>query len=164
MRRVDANDAASICVMAGSYYQGLHGLQQDEGRAIKLYAKAAELGCSKAHYNLGMLYHERGDLKKAKFHFEAAAMAGDEVARFNVGSLEANSRNLKRAMKHWTIAASAGNYIAMHHFLRLCFENGLVSRESINSTLAAYNASCAEVRSEARDAYIRMYTSNISAE
>ncbi len=66
MRRVDANDAASICVMAGSYYQGLHGLQQDEGRAIKLYAKAAEhakaaeLGCSKAHCILGDIYHEGG--------------------------------------------------------------------------------------------------------
>jgi hypothetical protein len=30
-----------------------------------------------------------------------------------------------------------------------------VSRESIDSTLAAYNNSCAEMRSEARDSYIR---------
>jgi TPR repeat protein len=156
MKRVEANDAASICVMAGSYYQGLHGLQRDEERAIELFTKSAELGFSKAHYNLGMLYHERGDLKKAKFHFEAAAMAGDKVARFNVGSLEANSGNVERAIKHWTIGASAGDYVAMHK-LRRYFKKGFVGRESIDSTLAAYNASSAEMRSEARDAYIRIY-------
>jgi hypothetical protein len=41
--------------------------------------------------------------------------------------------------------------------LRLCFEKGYVSKESIDSILAAYNNSCAEVRSEARDAYLRAF-------
>ena len=68
-------------------------------------------------------------MKKAKFHFEAAAMAGHEVARCNLGGLEAESGNMERAHKHWTIAASAGHYIAMIE-LRLSFEQGLVSRES----------------------------------
>ena len=76
------------------------------------------------------------------------------MARNTLGVMEAQSGNMERAIKHWTIGASAGNYLAMHH-LRLCFERGHVSRESINSTLAAYNASCAEMRSEARDAYIQ---------
>ena len=164
MKRVAANDAASINLLADSYYKGLNGVQQDRAKAIELLTKSADLGNSEAHNRLGKIYHEGGNMKKAKFHFESAAMAGDEVARCNVGSLEANSGNVERAMKHWAIAASAGEYNAMHHFLSICFENGHVSRESINSTLAAYNASCAEMRSEARDAYIRMYTSNISAE
>jgi hypothetical protein len=43
----------------------------------------------------------------------------------------------------------------MHH-LRIAVEKGFVSRESIDSTLAAYNSSCVEMRSEARDAYIRV--------
>ena len=43
---------------------------------MDLYARAAELGCSKAHSNLADIYHEGGDLKKAKFHNVAAAMAG----------------------------------------------------------------------------------------
>jgi hypothetical protein len=34
---------------------------------------------------LGDVYHKGGDMKKAKFHFEAAAMAGNEVARCIVG-------------------------------------------------------------------------------
>jgi hypothetical protein len=68
--------------------------------------------------------------------------------------LEYNSGNIERALKHWTIAASAGCYTAMEQ-LRTGFEQGFVSRESINSTLAVYNNSCAEMRSDARDARIR---------
>ena len=52
------------------------------------------------------------------------------------------------------IVASAGDYDAMNS-LQIEFKQGLVSRESIDSTLTAYNNSCAEMRSEARDAYIR---------
>ena len=107
---------------------------QDREKAIKLYVRAADLGCSQAHFKLGDIYHEGGDMKKAKFHFEAAAMAGHEVARCNLGGLEAESGNMERAHKHWTIAASAGHYIAMIE-LRLSFEQGLVSRESSDSTL-----------------------------
>jgi TPR repeat protein len=117
---------------------------------MELYVRAAELGSSKAHNNLAGIYREGGNLKKAKFHFEAAAMAGDEVAQFNVGFIEADDGNTERAIKYWTIAASAGEYIAMHH-LRTFVGQVAISRESINSTLAAYNNACAEMRSEARD-------------
>jgi hypothetical protein len=82
-------------------------------------------------------------------------MAGREGARFNLGILEAQSGNIERAVKHWTIGASAGDFGAMHE-LRTLFEQGFISRESIDSTLAAYNDSCAEMRSEARDAYLRI--------
>ena len=157
MRRAEANDADSICMLARNYYQGFNGFQQDHARAIELFTKSAELGCSQAHSSLGNIYLEGGDMKKAKFYFEAAAMAGHDVARYNLGVMESNSGNVDgavRAMKHWIIAASAGCYDAMNQ-LRILFENGLVSRESINSTLAAYNNSCAEFRSEARDACIQ---------
>jgi TPR repeat protein len=154
MMRVEANDAASICLLANLYQHGLNGFQQDHMKATELYVRAAELGSIKAHDQLANVYREGGNLKKAKFHFEAAAMAGCEVARFNLGVMEAESRNIEQAMKHWTIAASAGSFNAMQH-LKICFERGLVSRDSIDSILAAYNNSCAEMRSEARDAYSR---------
>jgi hypothetical protein len=57
------------------------------------------------------------------------------------------------------IAASAGEYKAMKAVLR-CFEEGICSRDQIDSTLIAYNDSCAEMRSEARDSFIRMYMIN----
>jgi len=154
MKRVEANDAASIYLLAGSYYQGLHGLQRDEERAMELLTRAADLGCSDAHHNMAVFYHEGGDLKKTKFHWEAAAMAGHEGARNNLGVIEAESGNMERAVKHWKIAASAGHCKAMFQ-LRSCFERGLVSRDTIDSTLEAYNDSCAEMRSKDRDAYIR---------
>ena len=62
---------------------------------------------------------------------------------------------MERAVKHYKIAASAGHYLAMHSFL-VTFNQGMVSRDAIDSTLIAYNSSCAEMRSEARDAYIRL--------
>jgi TPR repeat protein len=151
---VEVNDPTSTYLLANSYYNGLNGLQQDRTKAIELYAKAADLGHSEAHCNLANIYRQGGDLKKAKFHLEAAAMAGDDVARFHLGIMEANSGNMERAVKHFTIAASAGCFGAMD-YLRIGFEEGAISRESIDSTLAAYNNSCAELRSKARDAYIR---------
>jgi hypothetical protein len=58
-------------------------------------------------------------------------------------------------VKHFTIAASAGHHVAMNNLL-VAFNNGVGSRESIDSTLVAYNTSCADMRSEARDACIQI--------
>jgi tetratricopeptide (TPR) repeat protein len=156
-KRVEANDAASINLLAFHYHHGLNGYQEDHGKAKELYARSADLGCSDASYALGSIYRRGGDMKKAKFHYEAAAIAGHEVARYNLGVMEYKLGNVERAVKHWTIAASAGYHTAMHELL-LCFEEGAVSKESINSILAAYNNSCAELRSEARDAYLHNLT------
>jgi TPR repeat protein len=154
MKRVEANDASSISVLAQHYQHGLRGVEQDHAKAMNLFNRAAELGYSKAHNNLAGIYYEGGNVKKAKFHCEAAAMAGLEVSRYNLGVMESQSGNMERAVKHWTIGASAGCYDAMQH-LRLYFEQRHVSRELIDSTLEAYNNSCAKMRSEARDACIR---------
>jgi TPR repeat protein len=77
MKRVKVNDAASIGVLANFYHNGRVGLQQDHNKAIELWIRAAELGWSKAHCYLAEVCDE-GDMKKAKFHLEAAAMAGNE--------------------------------------------------------------------------------------
>ena len=54
-----------------------------------------------------MYYYEGGHLKKAKFHYEAVAMAGHEAARCNLGTIKGASGHVEQAIKHWTIAASA---------------------------------------------------------
>jgi len=158
MKRVEANDAAAIFILGNSYHKGLLGLPQDLTKAMELYTWAVNLGYSKAHCILGDIY-EGVDLKKAKFHKEAAAMAGYEMARYNLGGMELRSRNMERAVKHWTIAASSGCFKSMHN-LQVALKNGHVSTESIHSTLTAYNNSCAEMRSEARDSYIRLKINN----
>jgi len=162
MKRVDANDAGAIYLMGNYYYHGNLGLQQDWARAMELWKQAAELGSSLAHYHLGTQYDAEGDSKKSKCHYEAAAMAGHEVARSNLGCMEAQSGNMGQAVKHWVIAASAGEYNAMDNLL-IAFNQGSTSRATIDSTLAAYNTSCAEMRSDARDAAIRLYITRISA-
>jgi len=108
------------------------------------------------------IYYKGGDLKKAKFHGEAAAMAGNEAARYDLGILESNLGNMERAVKHWMIAASAGDFGAMHQ-LRAIFEAGALSRDDIDSSLTAYNDCCVEMRSEARDAYLCEYINDIGA-
>jgi TPR repeat protein len=138
------------------YEHGITGLQQDRTKAMELYARAADLGCYKAHCYLGNMYYEGRSLKKAKFHYEAAALAGHEVARFIIGRLEAKSGNMDQAVKHWNIAASAGCYISIHQLIT-SFKRGHIIRDAINLTLKAYNNACAEMRSDARDAYIRKY-------
>jgi TPR repeat protein len=152
MKRVEANDAGSIYQLANDYYHGDLGLLQDQERAMELWKQAADLGYSKAHYHLG-IHDAEGNSKKEKFHYEAAAMAGHEAARYNLGITEEKSGKQERAVKHWMIAASAGHHYAMDT-MRDVFEKGLVNRDAIDSILTAYNNSCAEMQSEARDAYI----------
>jgi TPR repeat protein len=155
MKRVEANDAGAIYMLGNSYHHGLNGFQQDQTKAIELYNRAADLGSSEAHNFLGNIYRGGGDVKKAKFHYEAAAMAGNEMARLALGTMEYNDGNMERAVKHLMISASAGCYVSMQR-LKICFEKGLVSSESINSALIAYNNACAEMRSKARNACIRI--------
>jgi TPR repeat protein len=154
LKRVDANDAGAIFMLAHHYYHGIGGLQQDHAKAKELYSRSANLGYSVAHHNLAGVYDEGGVLKKKKFHLEAATMAGHEVARFNLGLMESESGNMERAINYWVIAAASGCYAAMYA-LTICFGNGYVSSEAFDSTLTAYNTSCAEMRSEARDACIQ---------
>ena len=153
MKRVKANDAGSMCELAMYFRHGEGGLQQDRTKAMELFARAADLGSNQAHDYLGAEYYEGGDLKKAKFHLGAAAMAGNEKARCNLGNLEGKSGNVGRGLKHLKIAASAGHHEAMHNLL-VAFRIGMVNRDTIDSTLAAYNTSCVEMRTEARDKYM----------
>jgi hypothetical protein len=82
-------------------------------------------------------------------------MAGHDVARCNLGTMEHKSGKMERAVKNWMIAASAGNFYAMMLNLQKVFEKGHVSTDEFHSTLTAYNNSCVDMRSEARDAFIK---------
>jgi TPR repeat protein len=154
MKRVKANDAGAIFELGDWYDKGGEGVLQDRAKSRELVTRASVLGSSKANYFLGQKYRKEGDLKKAKFHYEAAAMAGHELARCNIGSLEFIAGNKERALKHWTIAASTGNDSAMQNLQSRVYE-GSVNRDAIDSILTAYNTSCAKMRSEARDACIQ---------
>ena len=89
-------------------------------------------------------------MKKAKHHLELAAMAGHEMARHNHGVMEGNSGNRERAIRHLTISASAGHRDSMTVLLEK-FEKGFIQREVYQSMLKAYNDSCVEMTSKARE-------------
>jgi TPR repeat protein len=156
-KRVEVNDAGAMYVLGNYHFHGQLGLLQDRDKAIELWKQAAELGSSHAHFHLGNVFHQRGNMKKKKLHNEAAAMAGHEVARNNLGTMEAQSGNMERAVKHFKIAASAGNHYAMNNLL-IAFNKGLVPQDEIESALTTYNNSCAEMRSKARDGILVMYS------
>ena len=63
---VEVNDVTSICVMAGYYFEGTGGLQQDHTRAMELYARAAELGSRHAHFELGSIYYQGGGFEEGQ--------------------------------------------------------------------------------------------------
>ena len=156
MKQVEANDPGAIYVLGSSYYHGNRGVLRDREKAIELWKQAAELGSSRAHFQLGVHFEKGEDWKKAKLHYEVAAMAGHELARYNLGYIDFLSGKKERASKHMKLAASAGVYRAMNNLLVVDFKQDLISRDEIDSILTAYNDSCAEMRSEARDAYILM--------
>jgi len=138
MKRVKANDAVATYVLAGWYHHGGHdGLQQDQDKAKELWTHAADLGCSKSHFNLGGTGEGWRHSKKAKFHFEAAAMAGHEDARHQLGVMDYTSGTAERSMNHitialnhWIIAASAGSYHAMHNLIPF-FKSGFVRENQL---------------------------------
>lgn len=84
-------------------------MPQNWHKALEFWQRAGELGSTGSYYNIGKAYEiGRGvevDKKKAKHHYELAAMGGDSMARNNLGCLEAKAGNIDRAMKHWMIAA-----------------------------------------------------------
>ena len=107
-------------------------------------------------------YHSnQHNWEETKFHLETAAMAGNEVARNTLGELEFDHLcNNDQAIKHWIIAASTGDYKAMQCLL-IAFNQGSTSRAIIDATLTAYNTSCAGMRSDSRDAAIRLDIASI---
>jgi TPR repeat protein len=153
-KRVEADDVNSITRLGSAYALGSLGLQQDHNKAFELYTRAAELGSSMAHYQIGWVYEDglgvEKDLKKAIHHYEVAAMAGYETARFALGAIEYKSGNLERAMKHLIISASAGHKDSMS-IIKRRFEKGCVKSDVYELTLKDYSDSCDAMRSKSRE-------------
>ena len=154
MKRVEANDANSLWQLGGYYGKGIFGLQKDHKKAFELYTRAAEHGSIGAHYQIGWVYEDglgvEKDVKKAIHHYELAAMAGHEWARYRLGVIEYKFGSMERAIKHFMISASAGWSQAMEAIETL-FKEGHVQSDLYELTLQAYNDSCAEMRSKARE-------------
>ena len=112
-KRMELNDANAIYSLGGFYVQGSHGLPQNYAKALELWHKAGELGCTRAYYNIGIAYKfgrgvERNE-KKAIHYYELSAIGGYACARYLLGCNEELKGNHERAIKHWMIAVKDGD-------------------------------------------------------
>lgn len=153
-KRAEKGDANAIFSQACGYEHGMYGLQQDQAKAIRLYHKAAELGCPSAYNNMANMYMtgqgvER-DTKKTKQYYEHAAMGGMAVARYSLGRLEGRAGNTKRALKHYMIGVKGGSEESLNEVKEFCMR-GLATKEDYAQALQSYQAYLDEIKSEERD-------------
>lgn len=86
-------------------------------QALQLDSKMAD-----AHLNLGRLYHEGGDFKKAEAHYRAAAACApeDPAPRFNLGVLLDDTRRIEPAGRAYREALELDpNFADAHYNLAL---------------------------------------------
>jgi len=152
--RVDMNDPIAI-YKQGCYYQvGANGYPQDYTKALELWHRAAELGHATTYNNIGVSY-ENGigvevDEKKAKHHYELAAVGGDEVARNNLGRNEVRSGNMERALKHFIIAVRIGDSPSLD-LIKQLYTNGHATKDDYTKALRSYQTYLDEIKSDHRD-------------
>ena len=160
-KRMKLKDAHAFYVMGDQYYNGRWGLPQHLSKACELWKQAAELGSVHAHCGLGDAY-SRGagveqDGKKARYHFEIAAMGGHENARHALGSIEEVSGNRRLGMYHVMFAARSGYELSMKavgeaYKIGEEYKVGYVTKDEYAATLRAYKESYDEMESVHRAA------------
>ena len=96
--------------------------------AQRAYHMALELEpqMAAAHLNLGKLYHDAGELAKAKAHYDAAAQndPDDPAPRFNLGVLLEDCKRPQEAMAAYREAIKRDpSFADAHYNLALLFES-----------------------------------------
>jgi len=149
MKRAEANDPEAISNIAWELYK-----EGDLDGAFQHFAKAAELGDSYSHYQIGVMYRQgisvKNDNKKAVYHWEKAAIGGHPEARHNLGSYEQKNGNTERSVKHFIIAANLGYELSMQ-MLWKHYSLGNITKEDLDSTLRTHQAAIDEMKSGQRD-------------
>ena len=161
--RVDVNDAQAIYNLACDTFNGDYGVPQDRDNALTLWRRAAELGCSAAHYNIGNAYRNgeiiEKDMKKAKQHYELGAMGGDVNARYNLAILENDSGNVDRAIKHLMIAVGFGSNDSLK-VIKHMYAHGYATKDEYTKALQSYQSYLDEIKSDDRDMAAAFSTDN----
>jgi TPR repeat protein len=159
-KRIKANDPAALCFMGKEYFR-----KDYYKGAAKYLQKAAELGDSVAHRQLGVMYgYSLGveeDEEKEVYHLEMAAIGGDHLARHMLGCYEERSGNTERAVKHFIIGANLGDDESMRDIWKHYF-HGNITKEDLDATLRTHQAAIDEMKSEQRDKADRFFQGLLS--
>ena len=148
-KRVEANDDIAIRQL-GTQLLG----QGDYVGAVEQWKKAAEMGNTRAHYELSVMYqHGRGveqDLRKAKHHLEVAAIGGNPKARNYLGHYEYKHGNRDRAVEHWIIATKQGDTEALETVNEL-YAEGVIPLGLYMNTYRGFEAAIEATKSPQRE-------------
>jgi hypothetical protein len=148
MKRVKANDPAALLEM-GIRRQ----CEKDYDKAFEYLKKAAELGDTQAHYNLGCMYLQGwgvdADKEKAVCHYEKAAIGGQPHARYNLACDEWEN-DIDRSVKHFIIAAKLGLEQSMKR-LWVEYSEGRITKQDLEDTLRCHKAAIDATKSVQRE-------------
>ena len=137
----DAGNASATYNLGVYYRDGKYGFRQDHDKALKLWHRAGDLGCSEAYTNIGYAYDTGSgvevDKKKAKHCYKLSAMGGNATARYNLGRDELQRGNLDRAVRHHMIAIRGGYHNSLNMIKQL-YSNGHATKEDYTKALQAY--------------------------
>ena len=153
-KQVELGDAKAIFILGCNYSYAEDGFPQDYDKALELFVRAGDLGCTKAYCSVGYAYENGSgvekDKKKANHYFKLAAIEGNVNSRYNLGNSETRAGTVKRALKHYMIAAEGGNNNSLKQIQKL-YTNGHATKGDYTKALRAYQAYLAEIKSTQRD-------------
>ena len=153
-KRVEIGDALAIRNLGCQYRNGQYGLPQNDDKALELWHRAGDIGCSQAYHNIGNAYLNgtgvEVDEKKAVHYWELAAMGGCMMARHNLGNNEWRLGNMVRALKHYMIAAKDGHSNSLQG-IKLLYTEGHATKDDYTAALHAYQEYLNEIKSNQRD-------------
>ena len=151
-KRVKLGDSNAVGQMALYCRDGDLGVPVDEEKSLELAHQAASLGSVNTHLMLGIFYSSEdfGVNSTALAHFKAAAKSGCVRSHAILGEMEFFDGNKKNAVRHWRISAAAGHKPSVDGLIK-CFQEGLISKESLEKSMRAKHEACQAMRSEDRD-------------
>ena len=165
-KRIELNDAYAIYQLGIYYAGGKYELPRDVAKALELWHRAGELGCSDAYYNIAHSYNGNGmerNMKKAQHYWELAAIGGSIEARnnlgvregqatyMNLGAMEAQLGNFEKAVKHFMIATKDGDTKSLKNIKAFYSQLGLATKDDYAKALQSYKAYVDEIKTDQRD-------------
>jgi tetratricopeptide (TPR) repeat protein len=148
MERIKENDPVAMVQM------GKKIKNEDFGKAVEYWTKAAELGDVDACCGVGILYYNgkgvEKDAKKAINHWEQAAIGGHPNARVLLANYEMDNGRFDRAAQHFIIAANLGDNFSLK-CVKQAFIEGIVSKEEYTAARRGYQAAVDATKSAERE-------------
>ncbi len=149
MKRIKKNDPVAMTRMGKK-----HKKEEDYGKALDYFTKAAALGDAEARGCVGRLFYDglgvEKDEEKAVYHLEQAAIGGHPSARVYLGVHEEKNGSFDRAAKHYIIAANLGHDHSLKA-IKYLFVDGKVSKEEYAAALRGHQAALDATKSAERD-------------